>query len=289
MILEKFNKLKLISPPDWLLSNCHFIANAGSYAYGTNTEESDIDLFGFVTPPLQYIFSHLHGYLDGFGTPPPRFNRWEQSHIMFEGKEYDFSILNIVDFVNLCFKNNPDQLDILFVNRENIRHITSTGELIRHNRHKFLSKRIFWRYRGYAMSQLNKSEKENPIGKRKANRDKFGYDTKFLSHLYRLVLECEQMLAEGDLDLTRHKEKLINVKNGGSSLEEAKRWFAEKERYLEKLLETTKLPENPDEEEIKALLLKALENHYGSLDKCIKNTSNELKDILKIKEIVRNY
>lgn len=292
MLLEKFVKAKLIHPPDWLISNCHFLANAGSYAYGTQNEFSDIDIFGFCTPKLGMIFPHLEGHVGGFGTPPQKFDRWSEQHIIGEdGKEYDFCVLNIVNFLELCRKNNPDQLAVLFVNRENIRHITSTGEIIRANRKKFLSKQCFWRFRGYACSQLNSAEKESPIigSKRYLIRQKHGFDSVFLSHLYRLMFACEQILLEGDWDLTRNKDKVISVKNGMVSLQEAKLWFAEKEKYLEKLVQESKLPDHPDESEIKCILLNALENHYGNLDKTITKPSTELEDIQKIKQILAKY
>jgi predicted nucleotidyltransferase len=288
MLLEKFVKAKKIHPPEWLISNCHFLANSGSHAYGTHNEFSDIDIFGFCTPPKHIIFPHLAGVIKNFGDQGQCFDRWGESHIIGDDNlEYDFSVLNIVNFFHLCMKNNPDQLDVLFVPRECIRHITSTGEIVRDNRHKFLSKQVFWRYKGYAYSQLNKAEKEQPVGKRKILRDKFGFDPKFLCHLYRLVLEAEQILTEGDLDLRRNKEQVKYVKEGNVPLEEATKWFSSKEKQLEELLLKSKLPESPDENEIKAILLKALEHHYGSLDKAINlpNTAElKLEQIRKILE-----
>lgn len=289
MILEQFLKNKLIHPPDFLQDNLHFLADSGSIAYGTDTPESDIDLFGFCTPPKHIIFPHLAGVIKNFGDQGQNFERWSEQHIMFNGGEYDFCVLNIVNFFHLCFRNNPDQLDVLFVPRECIRHITSSGEIVRNKRHRFLSKQVYFRYKGYAYSQLNKAEREAPVGKRKVLRDKFGYDPKFLCHLYRLVYECEMMLNEGDLDLRRHKEHVKYVKAGNVKLDEAKVWFAEKEKNLDKLYAESKLPEKPDEGEIKQILLDALENHYGSLEKAIILPSREIDILRKIKELCKDF
>lgn len=289
MILSKFLKLKLIHPPQWLESNIHFLTMAGSHSYGTATNESDIDMFGFCTPRKETIFPHLAGHINNFGTPPERFDRWNEVHIIDpdDGREYDFNVLNIVNFFELCRKNNPDITDVLFAPRECIVHITKTGELVRENRHKFLSKQVFWRYKGYAYSQLNKSEKEDAIGKRKVLRDKFGFDPKFMSHLYRLILECEQILTEGDLDLRRNHEQVKWVKEGNVSIEEAKKWFASKEKQLEELLLKTKLPDYPDEEELKTLLLECLETHYGSLEKAITLPNNDKKLLIEFKKLAQ--
>lgn len=287
MLLEKFVKAKKIHPPEWLISNCHFLVTAGSHAYGCATNESDIDIFGFCTPKLNILFPHLDGHINNFGTPPQKFDRWNEAHIFDDdGREYDFNVLNIVNFVELCRKNNPDMIDVLFAPRDCIRHSTSTGELIRNNRHKFLSKQVFYRYRGYAMSQLNAAIKENPIGKRKELKEKYGVDVKFLSHLYRLILECEQILKEGDVDLRKNAEQIKYVRNGQVTLNDARIWFGEKEKVLEKLLQETKLPETPNEDEIKKLLLSALENHYGSLDKIIKIPTIADIKIEKIRRIL---
>lgn len=93
------------------------------------------------------------------------------------------------------------------------------------------------------MSQLNKAEREQPVGKRKALKDKFGFDPKFLCHLYRLVLECEQILLTKDLDLRRDCEQIRYVKEGHVPLAEAKEWFASKDKYLTSLYHESKLPE----------------------------------------------
>lgn len=291
MILDKFIKTKQIHPPEWLPSNVHFLADSGSIAYNTHNQFSDYDIFGFCTPRKETIFPHLAGAIPGFGFQPERFDRWSEQHIFDKddnNKEYDFCILNIVNFVELCRKNNPDQLDVLFVPRECIRHITSTGEIIRNNRHKFLSKRVYYRYKGYAYSQLNKSEKENAIGKRKELRDKFGFDPKFLCHLYRLIYEAEMVLTEGDMDLRRHCEHIKYVKAGNVNIAEAKAWFAEKEKHLEKLYQTSKLPEEPDENEIRLILLNAIENHYGDLSKCIVEQGKEARILDEIRKLVNS-
>lgn len=289
MLLEKFIKAKKIHPPDWLYNNVHYLADCGSRAYGTETPESDIDCFGFCTPKKEMVFPHLAGIIKNFGNQGENFLRWSESHVFDDdGLEYDFSVLNIVHFFHLCSECNPDQIDVLFVPRECIRHITPMGELVRENRHKFLSKRAYYKYKGYAFSQINKSCHEVPTGKRKELRDKFGYDVKFASHVKRLVLECEMILKEGDLDLRRNKEEIKYVKQGLMSLSDLKLWFADKERYLEICYQNSKLPEVADERELKNLLLKCLESHYGSLDKCIVEVSDDRKTLQKIKELVKH-
>lgn len=95
------------------------------------------------------------------------------------------------------------------------------------------------------------------------------FDLKFAYHLIRLLNEVEQILMYCDLDLRQNNEQLKAIRRGDISQEEITKMAAEKEKYLEKLYLESKLREKPDEPKIKQLLLDCLENHYGSLSKCI--------------------
>jgi len=93
------------------------------------------------------------------------------------------------------------------------------------------------------------------------------------------------ILSEGTLDLRRHKEHLKAIRRGDIPQEEIIKWFSEKEKQLDILYQTSKLPYGPNEKQIKTLLLSCLEHHYGSLDKAIVLPSKFLdlyNDILKV-------
>lgn len=99
-----------------------------------------------------------------------------------------------------------------------------------------------------------------------------GQDNKFLYHLIRLFDEAEQILLEGTMDLQRAKEVMKAVRRGDWSSAEVNQWAMEKEKSLEIAYTNCKLPESPPIEPLKQLLLQCLEQHYGTLDKCIANT-----------------
>ena len=73
------------------------------------------------------------------------------------------------------------------------------------------------------------------------------------------------------------------------SLEDVEKWFAGKERQLEKLYIDSKLQHKPDQEKIKSLLLQCLEEHWGSVDNCINQTDLEKQALRDIFEIVRKF
>lgn len=135
------------------------------------------------------------------------------------------------------------------------------------------------RYRQLWHNGLNKT-------KRFENQKILGGDTKFMYHIVRLCDECDQILSTGDLDLRRAKEQMKAVRNGDWKLKDIKDWFAEQEKTLEKLYRESSLPNCPDEEKIKKILLSCLETYFGSLDKCVIDTNREKEILNRIKELV---
>ena len=97
----------------------------------------------------------------------------------------------------------------------------------------------------------------------------FGYDTKKMYHLVRLLSEVRQLLETGDMDLERDNEIYKSVRRGEWSLDKLKNYFSSEEKSLKELYDKSTLPYGPPEEEIKTLLLHILEEHYGSLSAVI--------------------
>lgn len=113
-----------------------------------------------------------------------------------------------------------------------------------------------------------------------------GFSTKFAYHIVRLALECEQILTEGDLTLDHNAQILKAVREGEWTLERLEKWFEEKELQLEQAKMDSKLPDVPNYEVIKNLLLQCLEMHYGDLSKAVakdvssQNIINEVQTVL---------
>lgn len=116
-----------------------------------------------------------------------------------------------------------------------------------------------------------------------------GTDWKFGYHLVRLIMEAEQILTEGDLDLQRHREMLKDIRRGNWTLTQLREWFTRREQELNQLYVASKLPEVPDEKRIKELLLGCLEEHYGSLEECIVREDDALQALRQIQEVVERY
>lgn len=270
-LLNKLEKANLIHPPRFVLGSVQYLTIHGSHAYGVNElHQSDFDTYGFCIPAKEDVFVHLKGEIPGFGVQSKRFDQWEQAHIKFNDKEYDFQIYSIIRYFQLCMDNNPNMIDSLFTPIDCVLHITKIGNMVRDNRHLFLTKRSFHKMKGYAYSMLNKAKSRKfENSNRKEDVEKYGYSTKYAYHIVRLIGECEQILSEHDLDLRRNREQLKSIRRGEWTLEQLDDYFVSKERDLERVYVESSLRDRPDEDRIRNLLLECLEDYYGSIDNCI--------------------
>lgn len=211
-------------------------------------------------------------------------------HSFERTREYDFSIFNIVKYFKLCMECNPNMIDSMFVPQNCILHSTRISEMIRDKRSMFLSKIMWPKYKGYAFSQLHKSNSKNPQegSKRNELRKKHKMDTKFLYHVVRLLSEAEYILLHNDLDLQEkgRREHMKAIRRGEVPEEDIRKWASEKELQLEKLYHESELPLTPDTDAIRQLLLQCLEEHYGSLDSFITQADWAQKTLKEIDEVI---
>ncbi len=262
----------------------------GSVAYGVSSDTSDMDIYGFCIPEKQVIFPHLAGYIPGFGQQPEKFDQWMAHHIKDEEKdtEYDCCIYNIVKYFSLVMENNPNMVDSLFTPHNAILHCSPIAQMVRDERHIFLHKGSWHKFKGYAYSQMHKiRSKEEPQGKRKELIEQFGYDVKFAYHVVRLIDEIDQILNEETLDLQRNREKLKAIRRGEWKLEDIEEYFTRREKDLETAYANSKLPHSPDEKKIRQLLMNCLEHHYGNLSECVVNVDSATLALQEIATILR--
>lgn len=284
MLLHDLEKKKLIHPPAWLSDNTCYLSVMGSVAYGvadtSEGKEPDFDVYGVCIPPKDILFPHLIGEIWGFGKykegiPKSYFRQWQQPHIMDasarggKGREYDFQIYSIVQYVQLCSECNPNMIDSLFTHETDVLHITQIGQILRDNRQKFLHQGIFDKFKGYAYAQVKKmmTKEADPDGKRAVLIEKYGYDTKFAYHVVRLLNECEQLLRDGDMDLKKNREQLKAIRRGEWTLEQINQYFQDKVLDMESVRAKSPLPPKSDMNAIKDILLKCLQIQYGDLGK----------------------
>ncbi len=281
--------------PYHVLDGVQYEVVMGSFAYGVSNDNSDMDIYGFSIPPKEIVFPHLRGEILGFDEFEIQFSQFQKHHIKDaaalggKGRVYDMTIYSIVKYFRLLMENNPNIIDSLFVPDSCVLFSTSLADHIRVNRKLFLHKGCWATFKGYAYGQMHKIRSKKPEGKRKQIVDQFGYDVKFAYHVVRLLNEVEQLLVEEHLDLTKNSEQLKAIRRGEWSLEKLEDYFERKEADLESFYLKSNLPDLPQTDAIRNLLMECLEQHYGSIEGLVNRDGKANVVLDKIKNILRDY
>ena len=300
------------SIPEYVAINSVYEVIMGSQAYGANlTVSSDVDVYCIFLPKKEQLFPNLSGLIWCFDDFPEQ-QTYQKAAIKPENEtvEYDVTFYPITTFFKLAREANPNIIDSLFVQFEDVRKLTqNVGSLIRDNRKLFLSKKVYHKFRGYAYSQLSKvrtiltdeskeislldfykTVKKDSLTTLREEFNLTGTDWKFVYHVVRLLLECQQILEEGDLSLKRNSDFLKHIRQGGMTLQEILFWVSEQEKRLEVAYTNSQLQASCDKVKIRELLLNCLEAHYGSLDKVIYIPRHDTDNFLtELKELFVKY
>jgi len=298
------------------LRNIILKVRVGSNLYGTNTETSDLDFSGIFIPDLDYIMG---------------LKRIEQVDLSDKSKDdsgkntkdaVDCVLYSLEKYVRLLMNNNPNILELMYVNDENILFRNDIGKFLMDNRHMFLHKGLYHRFCGYAHAQKHKmiiktdkfnllknaydylcdvgdvkylielKDKKLPfivfkganvaigdlnfkdnlhikkvkqyikdrldkVGHRKELVLKYGYDTKFSSHLIRLFAEGVTLLKNEELKFPLPNADLIkDIKVGKWKLKEVLDYADSLEADIEDAYKKTKLPHTYNMNDVNALYMK---------------------------------
>lgn len=219
-----------------LKGNIVFLVIAGSHGYGLNTEKSDLDIRGINMGTLDSILG-----LESFD--------------IFEDKNTDTVIYSIKRFMELAIKGAPNVLEILFSNPENILYCDEKiGKMLLDNRDMFLSKRIYYSFKGYAKNALKDAEKRLETNPKKAD--------KYAMHYIRLCLEVITLLNGNDLTdvLKNNRDMLMWIRNGSMRhgnkfTEEFYESVRDFENLLEKAYQNSPLPDTVDIKKVSEVLV----------------------------------
>ncbi len=96
--------------------------------------------------------------------------------------------------------------------------------------------------------------------KRKLLESKYGYDTKHASHLYRLILECEEILMNETITFPRPEAELLTeIRNGCWTYDELIERVSKYDILFEEIYKNTKLPKKANINKIDQLCIQILE------------------------------
>lgn len=295
----------------------------GSHLYGLATSTSDKDYTGIFLTPWEYHIGLQKLEQVDLGVESKLENGKNSSEAV------DRTFYELKRFVALAAGNNPNIIELLFVDEDNIIYINKYGRKLLENRHLFLSQKLIEKFSGFANSQKHKLyvKKENleklysardfikemiekyksdkillpemskeknfwknfiqrdakgdvyrigeyninsnlnlknacelieRIIKESSNRQELirlsGYDTKYASHLVRLLLEAIEIITTGNLVYPlQEKDLIMKIKKGEMKFEEVIELVEELEKRFKSFENTPELIVIPEKADIKAI------------------------------------
>jgi len=183
----------------------------GSRAYGTNLENSDWDYRGICIPPLSYRNRLFKNFEQTIWKSEELSGR-ESETVKDKEKLYEATVFSLEKFFKLATECNPNIIEILF-SGDNlvVFHNEKISNLLRNNKHLFLSNRALYSFTGYAISQLKRIETHKKYLDNIEKWDKVPTRSDFG------LLETEKSLNESEL------QAVINFVS--NSLEEISPWL----------------------------------------------------------------
>lgn len=125
---------------------------SGSHLYGTNTPTSDEDFLG-VFIPSYFDYLTTDSYIKELDLSVKSKTDGKNDKDAIDRKYYAY-----YNFIQLLTENNPNILEMIFVNKENITHINDMGQSILDNKHLFPHAGLSKRFIGYSIQQSHKMQ-----------------------------------------------------------------------------------------------------------------------------------
>ncbi len=117
---------------------------AGSHAYGTNIETSDVDVRGIFVAPEHYVRTPFYNVREVDVT-----------------EEEDTKLFELSNFMKLYMDMNPNIVETLWVHEDDIQTSTEVYDHLRSYAPQLLSKKAAFTFSGYAVSQLKRIKGHN--------------------------------------------------------------------------------------------------------------------------------
>ena len=262
--------------------NLIFKTLVGAQMYGLVTPNSDRDEEGVFIPPKDFVLGIHKVEQVEFRTNPTSSGKRNTKD------DIDLTIFALPKFLKLLADGNPNKIELLFSPQNCVLHTSKWWQMILDNKDAFISQKVYHSFSGYAFSQKKKiiSKKKtydtymsyiddgfspeeamkklpDPIGGRIEYYERFGYDTKFSSHLIRLLFEGLELMKEGELQLPLHKNnEILAIKNGDVELEEVLNLADKLKDRMDNMKDMTTLSPKPDWDRINDLQIEIMEDYW---------------------------
>lgn len=228
--------------------------SGGSALHGARVEgKSDLDAYGIFIEPIDRVvgLNKFEHFVSG-SSDQNRLNTAE---------DIDITMYSLRRWASLATKGNPTALNFLFAT--NVLNRTGRTETWNFNLARLekaiVHKRAVQQFRGFVDSQMGRLLGTKGAGKHGQRPEliaNFGYDTKAGMHAVRLMLEAGELMRYGKITFPNPaKEALLNIRNGGWSLDRLSSFVSNLHLELDELVKESKLPELPDRVEVDRILV----------------------------------
>lgn len=158
-------------------------------------------------------------------------------------------------FVKLACNGNPNILDYLHLNHNDMIFCTPEFNNLRKHASYFYSHKMISCFIGYYFNHFKSMYKIGNKGeKRKALIEKYGYDVKDCSHAIRTMLNLIDIMTGREYSLDRYCEYIKNIRSGKYSLNDISIHTQKLEREFTEAKLLNLLPLNPDIVSIRKLI-----------------------------------
>lgn len=161
-------------------SNIILLGLGGSYAYGTNTDSSDLDIRGIATRTRRDILTG---------------ENFEQ----VVDVPTDTTIYSFDKMIKLLCSANPNTLEIIGLKPEHYLYVNEVGELLLKNKNTFLSKRVINTFGGYAAGQFHRLS--NKTVRKVPQKEREEHILKTIEYAKSSILDHYTSLPDGAINL----------------------------------------------------------------------------------------
>lgn len=225
--------------PPWLRARTSLLIRAGSHASGLALPESDVDLRGLAIAPRASYLGFAH-----------RFER-------FACEDPDCEVADIRFFVRAAAEGEPNALQVLFCDEQDVLVRDAAGDALRARRGDFVSQRVVKPFAGYVRGQVEKI---------KRSRGEIRDLAKSAMHACRLTRMLREVLVDGVVQIRRtDAEELVAIRLL-ADIEEVRRVGVRVEEELRSLpdwVASSVVPEQPDTEALNDLCVRLVSEATG--------------------------
>lgn len=217
----------------------------GSTVHGTNVSDGleDLDIMAVAIENRDNIL--------GFNPKDTLVKRSKPEGVRSEAGDVDYVCYGLRKFLNLALKGNPTILTAMFTPQNHINFLSGFGAHLRTLIPHIVSRKVYMPFKGYMTQQLERLL--GLRGQKNVTRpelvDKYGYDTKYASHIVRLGYQGEEILTTGKITLPMpevQRTEIVKIRNGGYKLHEVSEMIQEAEKKLDNSYKHSSLPDNPN-------------------------------------------